>query len=178
MRRPPAVACVRGTLAMHTSSSAVLVGLTVLGGYQLSKLAASSLAPSGPSDTPTWSAGILSIVPVGNGGVIGGIGVQRPDLLPALVVLALMLLLALSRRLTAGSTLGAALALAGATGNLIDRVRVGYVIDFLAVDLGPAQVILNLADVALFVGLPLLVLAARRVDGDRPSNRALAGSMT
>jgi len=154
---------------MRTSPRVVLVGLTVLGGDQLSKLAATSLAPSGSSDTPTWSAGILSIVPVGNGGVIGDIGVERPDLVPALAVLALMLLLALSRRLTAGSTLGAALALAGATGNLIDRVRVGYVIDFLAVDLGPAQVILNLADVALFIGLPLLVLAARSADGHASS---------
>jgi len=154
---------------MRTSPRVVLVGLTVLGGDQLSKLAATSLAPSGSSDTPTWSAGILSIVPVGTGGVIGDIGVERPDLVPALAVLALMLLLALSRRLTAGSTLGAALALAGATGNLIDRVRVGYVIDFLAVDLGPAQVILNLADVALFVGLPLLVLAARSADGHASS---------
>ncbi|MBA3800818.1 MAG: signal peptidase II [Geodermatophilaceae bacterium] len=154
---------------MRTSPRVVLVGLTVLGGDQLSKLAATSLAPSGSSDTPTWSAGILSIVPVGTGGVIGDIGVERPDLVPALAVLALMLLLALSRRLTAGSTLGAALALAGATGNLIDRVRVGYVIDFLAVDLGPAQVILNLADVALFIGLPLLVLAARSADGHASS---------
>jgi len=154
---------------MRTSPRVVLVGLTVLIGDQLSKLAATSLAPSGPSDTPTWSAGILSIVPVGTGGVIGDIGVERPDLVPALAVLALMLLLALSRRLTAGSTLGAALALAGATGNLIDRVRVGYVIDFLAVDLGPAQVILNLADVALFIGLPLLVLAARSADGHASS---------
>ena len=157
---------------MRTSPRVVLVGLTVLGGDQLSKLAATSLAPSGSSDTPTWSAGILSIVPVGTGGVIGDIGVERPDLVPALAVLAvlaLMLLFALSRRLTAGSTLGAALALAGATGNLIDRVRVGYVIDFLAVDLGPAQVILNLADVALFIGLPLLVLAARSADGHASS---------
>jgi len=154
---------------MRTSPRVVLVGLTVLGSDQLSKLAATSLAPSGSSDTPTWSAGILSIVPVGTGGVIGDIGVERPDLVPALAVLALMLLLALSRRLTAGSTLGAALALAGATGNLIDRVRVGYVIDFLAVDLGPAQVILNLADVALFIGLPLLVLAARSADGHASS---------
>jgi len=154
---------------MRTSPRVVLVGLTVLGGDQLSKLAATSLAPSGSSDTPTWSAGILSIVPVGTGGVIGDIGVERPDLVPALAVLALMLLLALSRRLTAGSTLGAALALAGTTGNLIDRVRVGYIIDFLAVDLGPAQVILNLADVALFIGLPLLVLAARSADGHASS---------
>ena len=156
---------------MHTPFRAALVGLTVLIGDQLSKLSAGSLAPSGPSDTPPWSFGVLSIVPVRNGGLIGGIGVERSDLLPVLAVLAVLALLALSRRLTAGSTLGAALALAGATGNLIDRVRLGHVFDFLAVDLGPLQVILNLADVALFVGLPMLVLATHGARAHSSSNR-------
>jgi len=59
--------------------------------------------------------------------------------------------------------------LAGAAGNLLDRLRVGHVIDFLSVNIGPAQVVLNLADVALFIGLPMLVLAARTVDGDASS---------
>ena len=78
---------------------------------------------------------MLSITPVAIGGAIGGVGVGRPDLLPAAAVVAVVLLLALSRRLTAGSRLGAAIALAGAAGNFIARVRVGHVIDFLAIDL-------------------------------------------
>ena len=156
---------------MVPSLRATLVAVGIVGADQLSKLVASGWTPSSALGSPTGRAGILSIVPVDNGGVIGGIGVERPDLLPALEVLALMLLLALSRRLTKGSSLGAALALAGATGNLIDRMRVGHVIDFLAIDLGPVQVILNLADVALFVGLPMLVLADKGAKRHSSSNR-------
>lgn len=156
---------------MHPSSRSAIVAAGVVIADQLSKLAVTAWNPSGSDGSPMWSSGILSIFPVENGGVIGGVGVERPDLLPTVAVLALLLLLALSRRLTVGSTFGAALALAGAAGNLIDRVRVGHVIDFLAVELGPAEIVLNLADVALFIGLPMLALAARGGDGDRSSPR-------
>lgn len=91
------------------------------------------------------------------------------DLLPLAALTAVTLLIVLSRRLIAGSPLGASLALATAIGNLTDRVRVGHVIDFISVDFGSAQVILNIAEVALFVGLPLLVLAARSADGHASS---------
>jgi len=93
------------------------------------------------------------------------------DLLPLAALTIVTLLIVLSRRLIAGSPLGASLALATAIGNLTDRVRVGHVIDFISVDFGSAQVILNIAEVALFVGLPLLVLAARRVDVNASPSR-------
>lgn len=151
---------------MNAASRALLLGAGVLVVDQLSKLAVSGLAGSDPAGSTAWADGPISIAPVGNGGVLGGLAVERPDLLPAVAVVAVLVLLALSRRLTAGSSLGGALVLAGAAGNLIDRVRVGHVIDFLALQLGPAQVVLNLADLGLFVGLPMLVVAARGGDGD------------
>ena len=51
-----------------------------------------------------------------------------------------------------------ALILGGGIGNLIDRVRFGYVIDFLAVHVGEhVFFVFNLADVAVTLGLILLV---------------------
>jgi signal peptidase II len=64
---------------------------------------------------------------------------------------------------------GLALLLGGAAGNLIDRFRLGYVVDYLDVYVGayhwPA---FNLADSAITVSVGLLVLALRR-----PPDRAV-----
>lgn len=49
--------------------------------------------------------------------------------------------------------LGLALVLAGAAGNLIDRIRLGYVVDFLQIPYWP---VFNVADMALVVGMTLL----------------------
>lgn len=55
-----------------------------------------------------------------------------------------------------------ALPLGGALGNLLDRVRLGYVVDFLAAYAGPHRQwqfpIFNLADSAICVGVGLLAL--------------------
>ena len=51
---------------------------------------------------------------------------------------------------------GSALVLGGAVGNLIDRVRVGYVVDFIDLRFWP---VFNLADVAITAGALLLVYA-------------------
>lgn len=50
---------------------------------------------------------------------------------------------------------GLALAFAGAVGNLIDRVRFGYVVDFIAVSVWP---VFNVADSAIVVGVGLIIL--------------------
>jgi signal peptidase II len=55
--------------------------------------------------------------------------------------------------------IGLALALGGAVGNLIDRVRLGYVIDFIQVPFWP---IFNLADSAIALGVGLLLWGAFR----------------
>ncbi|NLY75085.1 MAG: signal peptidase II [Firmicutes bacterium] len=51
--------------------------------------------------------------------------------------------------------IGLALALGGALGNLVDRVRLGYVIDFLDFHFWP---VFNLADTAIVIGVGLIII--------------------
>ena len=58
---------------------------------------------------------------------------------------------------------GLMLIFAGGVSNLIDRVTVGRVIDFLNVGIGPLRTgIFNVADVAIMAGIALLVFERRR----------------
>ena len=54
---------------------------------------------------------------------------------------------------------GCAFVLGGALGNLIDRVRLGYVIDFIDLRVWP---VFNMADSAISIGVALLILHAAR----------------
>ncbi len=69
-------------------------------------------------------------------------------------------------RIEALSEVGAALVLGGALGNLVDRVRVGRVIDFIDLGFWP---VFNLADAAIALGAVVLVSAAMR---RRPGGRS------
>lgn len=58
---------------------------------------------------------------------------------------------------------GLALFLAGGFSNLIDRIAVGTVVDFMNVGIGPVRTgIFNVADVAIMVGAGVLAWEARR----------------
>ena len=65
--------------------------------------------------------------------------------------------------------LGLSLVMAGALGNLIDRVRLGYVIDFLHVHYGDAWhfPIFNMADVAINIGVALILIDAFLLESKR-----------
>jgi signal peptidase II len=60
---------------------------------------------------------------------------------------------------TLSERLGVALVLSGALGNLIDRLRLGFVVDFLKVPYWP---VFNVADVAIVVGMGLVLLSQWR----------------
>jgi len=82
-----------------------------------------------------------------------------------LVLLPILVLLALRSARTASPwlTAGYALVLAGALGNLLDRVTRGSVVDFVHAWSGDAHFpVFNVADVAICVGVPLLFIASRR----------------
>jgi signal peptidase II len=111
--------------------------------------------------------GLFDLVHVRNRGIAFGL-MNRPDshfstyLLMAATIVAVLLLLFWFTRLTKeerGVTLGLSLILGGALGNLIDRVRLGEVIDFLDFYIGPYHwPAFNVADTAITVGTLCLVL--------------------
>ena len=61
-----------------------------------------------------------------------------------------------------GDVLALALVLGGAIGNILDRVRFGYVVDFLDLHFGDWHpfLVFNVADAAITVGVLLLIVRA------------------
>lgn len=111
--------------------------------------------------------GFFHITLVTNRGALFGLFHDLADpwrgaLFTTVPTLAILLVLAFQYRTTLNDPLtqtGLALILGGAIGNLADRVRLGYVVDFLDVFVGdhhwPA---FNVADAAICSGVGLLVL--------------------
>jgi signal peptidase II len=96
----------------------------------------------------------------------------RLGILPALALSAALLFFfrASSAKGSAVARVGAALVVGGALGNALDRVRLGHVVDFIHAHAGSCfdYPVFNVADVAVFAGIALLVLDAsrrRRVSG-------------
>ena len=84
--------------------------------------------------------------------------------LPGLFLLGMLLHALFSNGLTRWHVLGWGLVVGGGIGNLIDRVRDGYVIDFMFMGVGPLHTnIFNVADVVLLVGIALMFTRRRRV---------------
>ena len=109
----------------------------------------------------------LAFENVRNEGIAFGIGGDiSAVIIGATVVLLLGFLVFLAFRGGTGWLvwLPAALLIGGALGNLADRVRDGAVIDFINVPLWPT---FNLADVAITVGVLLLLIDVERSEGRR-----------
>lgn len=126
--------------------------------------------------TKAW---VIRIVPIGGvHPVIRGLLRLRPaanfgaafSLLPhwtgafvAVAVVTVAVMLVYFRKLSERrpiSRLGVTLAVAGAVGNLLDRLRFGFVRDFIDVRWYPA--IFNVADVAIVTGIGVLLLVLWR----------------
>lgn len=101
---------------------------------------------------------VLSITYVRNYGAAFGI-LQSQTLLLITLTLVVILFVWVNRNKLSGYPkvfqLGLALALGGAFGNLVDRVRLGYVIDFLDLQLWP---VFNFADIAIVGGVGLIII--------------------
>jgi signal peptidase II len=67
-------------------------------------------------------------------------------------------------------TIGLALVLGGAVGNILDRVRFGYVVDFLDLHFGEVRpfLVFNVADAAITIGVLLLLVRALLMRDKRP----------
>ena len=141
-----------------------LIALLVVAADQLSKIWIRSNLLVGQS---LFEAGFFRITHVHNTGAAFGLFQGQSFLLTivALVGITVLLVYALvfyRRFPLSGKRLGRpvlGLVLGGAVGNLIDRLRFGYVTDFIDVGLWPA---FNLADSAITIGVILLAYSLLR----------------
>lgn len=65
--------------------------------------------------------------------------------------------------------LGIAIALGGALGNLIDRIRLGFVIDFIDVHFWP---VFNIADIAIVLGIILILFSIAKFSKKKSSSQS------
>ena len=105
----------------------------------------------------------LALLRVGNTGIAFSIfaGSGAPLIVVTLAVtLAVIAFWITAREGGRLAAIGFALILGGAIGNLVDRVRLGYVVDFLWLHFGSTTLfVFNLGDAALTIG-PVLLVAA------------------
>ena len=108
--------------------------------------------------------GFLAIGPASDAGAAFNLFRQFPRMLTVLGILLVAILIgyygqraaSVSRR----EQTGVALVVGGATGNLIDRLRLGYVVDYLNVFVSGHQWPFNLADWSIIAGAACLALAS------------------
>jgi signal peptidase II len=158
-----------GLTRRGASLRAVLVLVLVIGLDQLTKhTVASGIAPG---ETKKFLPGI-NLVHVRNNGVAFGLFSSGGALVLAITALALGVLVAyfLLRPSRPWLWLPTGMLVGGALGNLIDRLALGSVIDFIKLPLWPA---FNVADMSITFGVLALlwVLEGKRADG-----RGQAGS--
>lgn len=111
-----------------------------------------------------------------NTGATLGLGSGHNELFAALALIIIVAIAVLALRGNVGGVLGIAALGAvagGAVGNLVDRVRLGSVTDFIEVRYWPTD--FNLADAAIRLGV-VLFLVALLLDWTRRPRRAIVGA--
>jgi len=142
-----------------------LVAAAALAADQITKhVIASTLA----LDDVAHVLGPFSIQHVRNSGIAFGLFASRTSavvVLTALAVGAMLVFFARSGRRHRLLPVALGLVLGGSASNLLDRVRLGYVTDFLHIRYWPA---FNLADSFIVIGVALLFLSFVAADRTRP----------
>ena len=120
-----------------------------------------------------YARGQLTLLPIfnftwtENRGISLGIGQAETDMHRWLLVLGTGAIAAgvaywITREKSAGDRLALGMVLGGALGNIVDRVRLGYVVDFLDLHFGGWRpfYVFNVADAAISIGVVILLLRA------------------
>lgn len=150
------------------------LGTAVVVADQLTKAV---IAATLPLDSTTEVVGdLIRLAPSANSGAIFGLFPDQGWLFGALSVGVLVLIVAYhARSAETGPIMSVALGflLGGAVGNLIDRFRFGYVLDFVDMGIGSLRwYTFNVADAAISTSILLLLLVAvlsgRLSAGSRP----------
>jgi signal peptidase II len=155
-------------------SVALVVTVVVLD--QLTKILA--IATLRYSEPRSYAGGLLTLLYAENRGAFLGLGDGWPAkvrwivLSVAVAVMLVSLIVWVVKNHSAASPeiLLWAMLIGGGFGNLIDRVRVGYVVDFLHMRAGPLQTgVFNVADIAITGAVIALFLMAFRKKPSEPA---------
>ncbi|MEA3402022.1 MAG: signal peptidase II [Armatimonadota bacterium] len=145
-----------GSEARRLTPVVYLTAAAILLADQAAKLAAVHLLK--PVGTVPVLGPYLSLTWATNTGGAFGMLPTATSLLVATAAVVIAVLVLVAHRVSASPLLAVSVALliGGALGNLIDRLRLGYVIDFIDLHFWP---IFNIADIAITVGAGLLIIA-------------------
>ena len=148
----------------------VVLGLLLLGLDQWSKQWA-ILHLAGAGAVPVIPGLInFDFLPNGNDGAAWGMLSGRQTLL----IIATVYMAVKRRKLANMAFLSLALVASGGIGNLIDRIAQGYVVDFIRFAFWERFPTFNVADIAITVGVAMLVIYILFVDGKKEKNRGTA----
>ena len=113
-----------------------------------------------------------------NRGISLGLGQAETDLQRWLLVagtaaVAALVAFWITREKARGDQLALAMVLGGALGNIVDRIRFGYVVDFLDLHFGDFRpfLVFNVADAAISIGVVVLLLRALLVKPEAKEER-------
>ena len=146
----------RSARMVRRLTASLLVAAAVLFADQITKGLAETLLPRHPDQSVMIAGDIMRFTYVANRGAAFGILQDRTAFFVIVGVGVIAVILASYRYFpVTGSLLNLALGLqlGGAVGNLVDRVRYGYVVDFIDVSVWP---VFNLADSAIVIGVGIL----------------------
>jgi signal peptidase II len=138
----------------------------------------------------TWEppivGGLVRITYTTNTGAAFGLFPDQGILFVVIAIVVIAAIIVYYRQLPAGyglARIALGLQLAGALGNLIDRLRQGYVVDFVDLNFWPLKdwPVFNLADSAIVVGVGLLAFTmlredVQKMDGEREPAESDAAS--
>jgi len=119
---------------------------------------------TGQGDVSVLGGAVL-IDPITNSGAAFGV---FPDQTIPLIAVAIIIVVALAfsfRRVARGplaTRVGLAMILGGAFGNLLDRVRLGHVTDFIQLGWFRSYPVFNVADSCIFLGVATLIVTMLR----------------
>jgi signal peptidase II len=134
----------------------LLVATGVLFADQITKGLAETVLPMHPDQSVAIAGDAVRLTYVANRGAAFGILQERTAFFVLVGLGVIAVILASYRYFPVSGTLlnlALGLQLGGAIGNLVDRVRYGYVVDFIDVSVWP---VFNLADSAIVVGVAIL----------------------
>lgn len=168
---------------MHKAAPAYITALAILVADQLSKWFVTGPLGLVREGQQILLLPIFDFTRVHNRGISLGLAQAQNDthrwlLVAATAAIAAAVAWWIMREKQAGDRLALGLVLGGALGNIIDRVQLGYVVDFLDLHFGEVRpfYVFNVADAAISIGVVILLLRALLVRDTASKDKAPEGT--